>query len=208
MSIQDSHIDWMRKRIWLTAHDIQGVQADDGTILKTVLATQVEKPTGFGSWEMIAGELIYGWLPVPYDLDPRWPLGFKIWWSVDASGASVATWIILFDVKKLHYQLAAPTTALDTAIAACAGYEDDGTALADTEDDYLQITARGIKNSIGISRKQIEDGAMMMFSIELDAITNADGDAAQFIGMMMDYVPMKTVGTGSDHDRSLRYTGE
>lgn len=207
MGLTDNHIDWMRKRIWLTADDIQGVQYDDATILKTAGTTQQEKVAGFSAFEMAAGELIYGYIPVPYDVDPRHELGFRVVWSADPTDASCSvTWLLLVDTVKKGFAYSAATTALDTVIAANA-YDNEGAAAAGAADDKIQVTSRGIKNSLGLTREQIETLAFLTFSIESDAVTGCDGNVCRFMGIFMDYMPMLCVGPGNEVDGSLSYTG-
>lgn len=211
MGIRDQRIDWIRKRLWITGYGMQGIglNAETDASLQAFETTGVtlEELTniGIGSLIMTDGEFLNGAIVCPYDLDPGWPIGFRVCYTLDHDGAGAATvdWILLVDSIKSGAAIAVPSTALDTVIAQDSYVGTDGTT--STTDWLLQFTARGIKDSIGLTRVDIEAGAFIAFKLEMDAAVNET--SVRFLGLEMDYVPFKTQGEGSHIDKPLQHDG-
>lgn len=206
MGIQDQRIDWIRKRLWLTPFDTQSFVGDGTSGLvgaETAGITTVEVAgVGMMTSVMVAGEFLNGYFRCPYDLDPEWPVGFRVCWTLDhdGSGNAVITWILLQNAIAEGIAIALPATALDTPLDVNDPYQTDA-GIASTTDFLLMWTERGIRNKVGLTRTQIENGAFLTFKLEMDAALNET--SAHYIGMEMDYAPMKTLGVGSHTDPSL-----
>lgn len=205
--IVDGQLHWMRKRIFLTADTMQGVDWNAGTSYETAGITMVQVTNvGMGTWIMTDGEFLNGYIPVPHDLDPRHPIGFRVHYTLDHDGAGDAwtSWILLQTAIAEGIAIALPATALDTAIALQDAYTTN-LGVNSVTDFLYQVSARGIRNAIGLTRQQIETGALITLKLEMDA---ADQETTvHFIGLEMDYVPHKMVGVGSETDRSLVAAG-
>lgn len=195
MGVSDRHIDYIRKRKWYTPYDmlsVVGGGTDDIVVAHTTaaLVTELTAATAIGIAGLDVstdGELIVGMVPCPIDLDPKFELGFKVACCIDANGASTVEWILLQATIKNGVALAIPTAALDTVI---------GSQTVGSTDNLLSWSGRGIRNNIGITRAEIEAGAFLNFSIEMQAATNIT--AVFFLGMMMDYVPQLCQGIGNE----------
>ena len=209
--IQDHRIDWMRKRIRLTPYDMQSI-LDDATsgvpasaFTGGVLLLEIGT-LGFISCSMVAGEFLKGIYPVPSDLDPQFPVGYRVHYTVDHDGSGDATvsWILLNSFIGEGVVIADPATALNTPIPLLDAYTTDA-GVSVTTDFLYQVSGRGIDNDIGLTRTQIETGALMGTSLEMDAMANATD--VRLLWLEMDYVPMKTLGAGSNLDRALQSDG-
>lgn len=206
--MQDSAIHWMRKRIFISPFGMQGIAmhaAADVVLhsIETVAAEYGEVTSvGMGTTQLADGEFINGYIPCPYDLDPKWPVGFSIFWTADHGGSNALTssWILLQNAIAIGTAIALPATALDTIIALLSSY-NDAAGVTTVTDFRLQKTARGIRDSIGLSRIQIEAGGFLTFKVEMDAAANET--TIRYIGMEMDYVPMRTTGNGMHTDAPL-----
>ncbi len=139
---------------------------------------------------------------VPNNFDPDWPLGFKVHYT--SGGTMVATdsfsWIILADIKNEDVAIAAASTVLDTVVPLLDLY---GSTTA-----YLnKWTARGIMDKDWATRAQVEAGAMIVVSVELDAVVGITLGATNptfFLGLEIDYAPRQTQGpAGTDVDPPL-----
>jgi len=210
--IQDQRIDWMRKRLFLTALDIQGIDTGKvGTAVTSawetagVTADEVTN-VGMGTYIMTDTELLNGYIPCPYDLDPKFNIGFGVHWTADhdGTGALTSSWILLQDAIKIGEVIALPATALNTIIPLLSAYNDEN-GVTTVTDFRIQKTGRGIRDDIGLNRAQIEAGAFITFKLELDAAINET--SIRFIGLEMDYVPMMTVGNGPHTNRPLQSNG-
>lgn len=207
--MQDHHIEWMRKRIVLSPFDLlslnQGTSVFEALTAAGVTFDEIGA-LGFGSVTMTDGELLNGIFPVPYDIDPSYPIGFRVGWTMDHDGAgnADATWILLADAIAHGAAIAVATTALNTAIGTTT-YKNTAGVITSVTDFLFQKSNRGIKNLIGLSRAQIEAGALMSVSLEMDAATNET--SIRFLHLEMDYVPQLTVGMGSHINRPLQSNG-
>ncbi len=208
----DAQINYMRKRIVLTGHDMRGIigAAGVGTGALTAGVTELELGTsGMVGLDITDGEFLCGGIVLPYDLDPKWEIGFRVHWTADHDGAGALTssWILLANVRKVGAVIAVAATALDTAIALLSTYVDTSGDATVVTDWLKQVTARGIMLATNhqLSREQIEDGAELMFKLEMDAAVNET--KTFFRALEIDYVPMQTVGQGSEMDRPLKSTG-
>lgn len=146
-----------------------------------------------------AGSLINGAIRVPPDLDPLWPVGFRVNWSSTGAAGS-ATWLLLLKTiakGAAFVAKASVTTALDTVLGLNALTLANGN----------EWTRRGIKNKIGLSRDAIEEGAMLGFTLELDAVGTIAASTVTFLGLELDYVPVLTIGGGSNYDRPTKSSG-
>lgn len=203
--IQDHNIETIRKRIVYNAFDLNAIDvATAATGARTAGITLEPIPTAggieLGAMHMIAGELLTGVFPCPYDLDPQHEVGFRVHWTANVSAANAAlTWILLQDIEKLGAAIALASTALDT-ILGLDSYVDTTGASPNT--DWLnQVTSRGVRKDIGLSRVDIESGAKISINLESDILTNIT--TAYFTGLEMDYAVQKCVGQGNLVDRPL-----
>lgn len=158
---------------------------------------------GFGGFHIATvGDLYTTYQRPPWDIDVQFPMGFKVnYISGSSTAADIFDWIVLLDFVAENVALAAPTTALDTAIDIAGTL---GTAAANLNN----WSSRGIKNKEFLTRAQIEAGALMTLSIELDS-TGSDLplEECHFLGVEVDYVPQRTVGDGNWHDLPLQSDG-
>lgn len=204
--VNDSHIPWVRKRklfqlneLFLLEEPASGIQTsaiDASIILKEVAAT------GTVGFVFADTKGVRAKLTCPHDLDPRFEVGFRVVYTLnhDGSDPAVATWVALCDAIGVGVEIGgAATTALDKLIPAHTYVNNSG--VASTTDDLLQVTARGIKKSLGLTRAQIEELAFIKITLSLTTVTNATD--LIFLGILMDYAPRKTVGMGSNLDAPL-----
>ena len=188
-----------------TATNIVATLADAG---QSVLPHAILHPTeystfGFGGFHIqTAGDVYSTFLRVPNDVDPRYPMGFKInYVSGSSTAADIVDWIILADFKAENVALLAPTTVLDTVIDVAGTI---GTATADLNN----WSSRGVKDADFLTRDEIEAGAAMMFSVELDSTqTTLSSEELHMLGVEIDYVPQRTRGRGHEMDSRLTTDG-
>jgi len=194
----------MRKRLWLNPYTMMGVQGNEATTGAAHVAScddlteLVDEISDFGFPGVILtadGKYIGGYVPCPHDLDPKFEVGFQVHWTGDVTGSTAeVTWILLQNAVKRGVVLATPTAALDTVLVSDPNSDADGDAAAT---DYLyQVSDRGIRNSIGLSRPNIEEGALITLQLEQQSATAET--AIILLGIMMDYMPMQTQGIGNN----------
>lgn len=161
---------------------------NDAAAVPAVIASGV----GMGGFLMAASDLITGMIPCPMDLDPNFPVGFRVHYSGDhdGSGSATTSWILLQGAVVEGGAIATPTAALDTVIALLDAYSTTAGDTATTTDALYQVTGRGIRNSIGLTRSQVVNGALITISLELDAVANFT--SVNFLFLEMDYVARRT----------------
>lgn len=145
------------------------------------------------------GDKISGYRRVPFFVDPTQPMGFRINWLTGASVSTDSTsWVILVDFIAENGSY--PNNAsgvLDTLIP---------TDTLDANTAFLnKWTNRGIKNKNFLTRAQVENGAMMSFSIEMDSSSGIDlaTEKIWISGIEIDYVRHDYVGTPDAIDEPL-----
>ena len=220
MGMRDQHIESIRKRIYYGPFDLHAliIAAVDeattnafaeGELLQNPDAASKVAPEIFmrevatfnisGLAFSAAGSLINGAFRVPYDLDPKFPVGFRVnFSSLDGSGS--ATFILLLKTiaKGAAFVVkGSVTTALDTLLGLNSVTIANGN----------EWTRRGILNKTGLSRDAIEEGANLGFTLELDAVSGILATDITLLGIEMDYAVQQTVGQGNLLDRPTKSTG-
>jgi len=205
MPIDDSNMGWLRKRKFISPLDMQGIVTDGTDLLagQTAAALYVELAAkGMAGLAFAAdGNIITGFIPVPFDLDGQFPIGFRIWWTMDhdGSGTANALFKLLQGTEKPGETISIPTAVLDTLLVLDQYNDTDGNPTV--TDHVLQKTPRGIRTSIGLTHAEILEGAMMTFSLEMDSALNET--KVILIGIEMDYTPWKCSNSNSDKDAPL-----
>jgi len=208
--LQDKNVGWIRKRILFNGDDMNGYLSNTTSGKQEAAATTLATVDELGALgvvglTMVAGELVNGMVRCPYDLDPAHEIGFKVVYTGTVNTTTGTTsWILLQDAIAEGGVIAVATTALDTVIPLLDQYADTAGNASGT-DQLLQNSSRGIRTSIGLTPTQIEGGACLLFSLELDAVTAAY-DTTEFIGIEMDYTPKKMKGEGLLHPAPLTNT--
>lgn len=154
---------------------------------------------GFGGFHVRnAGDLYTTYQRVPIDVDPAFEIGVKVnYISGSSTAADIFDWIALLDFSANKVALKAPTSVLDAVIDVAGTL---GTATASLN----RWSSRGVKNRGFVTRAEIEDGALFTLSVELDSTQSAlSSEELHFLGVEIDYVPLKTLGYGSEYDRPL-----
>ena len=218
--IRDTQIDSIRKRLYLRPLDLnaligiainEGGAANytEGQILQNPDAASKTAPEVFqkevssfnitGIGFSATGSVINGTIKTPYDIDPKWPIGFRVNWT-STSGSGSATWALLTrnTVKGAALVVKGSIlTALNTVFPASAVTVANGN----------EWSARGILNKLGLSRDQIEEGAHLQFTLNLSAVVTIAASSITFLGLEMDYVPVLTIGQGTHTDRPQKSSG-
>lgn len=202
--IPDSHMGWIRKRKFYNVHDLFALEEPASGIQQAALTTGVTLTelgtSGFVGVTMTDGEFLPAHFHCPFDLDPRFELGFKVCYTLDhdGSGAATVSWILLCDLIAEGGNVSTvATTALDQIVPLLDNYGDGAVT-----DGLLAYTDRGLKlGPQSITRKEIESGAFIKVKIEMDAAINES--SVLFLGLIMDYTPRKLVGMGVNIDSPL-----
>jgi len=215
MGTRDIHMDYIRKRKYWNTLELGGLITaphtldetfDEGKILTNPTDETVHQQE-VGALAIVGvnicegptddGNFFYGWRRCPNDVNPNWPIGFRIHWSQASAVTDGTTFILKFGVDKVNAAFQAVTlAALDIPLA-----ESNTTGAW-----HNNWTSRGIKNSIGLTRAEIEAGAVLRFNIEADLVDTGQ-DKVTILGLEMDYVPMLTQGGGRDGDCPLQTDG-
>lgn len=219
MGLQDQRIDWVRKRRYWSYLDLRGLifpaideagaQAfTEGELLQNPTSASVVAPDinlyevstlGIvGLYFTAAGTVLFGAINLPSDLDPAYPVGFRINWSGVGTVAADkgVTWIL---------NTAAIKKGMPFALGDIAGDVLFGESLINGN-DRNEWTARQIRRALILTRLDIENGVQLSLSLELDII-DAGITFVKLLGLEIDYVPITTLGNGCHTDRPLSTMG-
>jgi len=211
----DSAMHWVRKKKFYTIGDLlngmttpatgtlaagEGIQSAAGTVGDSPEVSLAELSTfgisGLQFTATIADKLAFI-LRLPYDLDPKFPVGMRINHSASAAaGAGVGiTWVPTYKIIKKSaavVTIASVTTALNTTIALKLNSIANGN----------EWSSRGIINSLGLTREELEDGAIMQLA--LDCTYGTTPGTVTLFGVEIDYAKYTCEGPGSLVDQPLR----
>lgn len=210
MALRDKQIDWLRKRRFYSVWELNGTLGAAGVSVDAVTAgiTHIEISSfGIVFPEIANTEQTGGAIKIPYDLDPKYDLGFRVHYTADYNAAApVFTWTMVYGLKKATAFAAAAST-LDKVFTAQGLLDANG--VATTTDWIPQISPRGIiyASSHKLSHDDINNGRTWLGFVLTLAVTNSPS-SVRFMGLEMDYVPQLTVGSGSEVDRPRAYTGK
>lgn len=196
MPIDDSQMAWLRKRVYYTPYDMMGIIANVGA--RSSGATELNI-AGFDTigYTMVAGEFITGSIQIPYDLDPKFEIGFKVVYSIDVNGnAPIAEWIMQYLVLGVDVAYAEPTQVLDTVIGTHQ-------KPSDTDDTHL-VSPRGIAlpATHAITRAIIDADGRLSVEFEMQAVSETP-TTVNYMGFIMDYSVQKCTGVGSENENPL-----
>ena len=197
MTIQDKEIEWERKRIYVGAPQFSslvtnatgGIFAGAGDVILGEIST-----FGLAAARLEATtDLVLDARPMPVDLDVRFPVYLRVFWSSDsATAADDATMLIRYNAKADQETVAAPTTALNTTIA----------------EDRLGGQYFLCRTSWGeIDADTLTDGDVLGLELSCSA-TDADiaNEYIWLIGYEMEYTPKRTEGLGLSYEASTPHT--
>lgn len=210
--MRDSQIHWLRKSLMLYLHNSGALAETSSTAFHSgvfdsdVLQTQITS-SGMMGMTIAADDFMGYGIRLPKDVDPKFPLGFRVHWTADHDGSDPLTtsWILLQKIIARGAAIAAAASVLDTIIPLLSPYQDTAGDATVVTDFLYQVSGRGILASPGVTRAQIEEGVLFLGKLELDAAANVT--TVRLIALEIDYVPWKTQGEGNFIDRPNLHTG-
>jgi hypothetical protein len=136
-----------------------------------------------------AGDEIYHFMPIPWDLDRDFPIRYRVWFSHSATDADAPIWKVF--AKFIGKQI---------AITDAASSGDDaltfGAHTVSTTADALEVTAW----KEGVSHNKIaETDFGMLLSVECDNLGSASANEITLLGLEIDY----TVGAAPEAPRRV-----
>lgn len=200
--INDHNIAWIRKRkyfSWTELHNLieaAGVLStnNDASQLPTLTAQTL---TGIA---LVSAENFDAWVPCPYDLNPAFPVGLRVRYAPTVTTPATLTTLTLtalLDAIISNGLIALATTVLNTVL----GSQTYGPNTAGVVSNLFTYSSRGIKNTLAITRTQVEAGAWLAMRVTPSAFVNVA--TFKLLGIEIDYVPIKCQGQGSELDAPL-----
>lgn len=187
----------IRDRLYIPAKAFATIEDAAGFGAGNPVISRVTSRDIVGFQMDVAGDIATGALKVPIFFDPEHTLGIKVHWTSGSStAADTIDWIFKRNFVIEDAQI--PTlisTDLDTLIS------QDTVGVATTF--INKWTARGLINANWLTRTQIEAGAIMVFSVEMDASAiDLAVEKVWLLGIELDFVRRDFVGT-KDVDQPL-----
>ncbi len=184
MPINDDNIGWNRKRIFLPARQMMGVLDDSTSGIPASLGTGVavfeEAVAGSELAAMVigaAGDEVYDFMPIPWDMDLTQPMRFRVWFIHAATSADKPIW-------KVMYQFFAKQAAVADFIANADETVTFGSHTCSTTNNSLEVTAW----AESASETYVREGDFGLgLAVECDNLGGASGDEIKFLGLEIQY---------------------
>jgi len=191
--IRDRNIEWLRqvRRIPVGEFGFYGAAAGPTTAIAKLTGLDDGAPLldELGSLGHFGGEVAAEGdsfttldLVTPTIIDVTQELGVRVIWANNGavSTTDAITWVVTYDQADFNEALVAPSTALDTVIAAQSP--------AATTTLVLKRTSRGIisANKFDFTARQ----GVIAWNVEADVLTAFSADEVQFLGLEIDYIPL------------------
>lgn len=214
MGLRDTNFVWKRKKVLYTPFSHGGIVSADvtGALLVNPAAIAPANSVEMGPSLGLATTHVFDTInlinistAIPNNLDPKYPVGAVILWTgVYSSGNASSSWNLRYKVRKkgnpLNSFTAPQGSTFSPDIIQIQNYINlDGTFA--TESDIIQTTNRAQIKDLQITIPQIEAGAHWGFSVGSSKIGGLT--SIYFLGLLIDYAPRYTQGTGRQNDPLL-----
>lgn len=201
--ITDHNMAWVRKRKYYSWTELHNLAESAGVLRANNDATQLPTITvqTLSGIALATAENFDGWFPCPQDLNPAFPVGLRARWTANVTTPALATLVTLTALLNAIADrglIAVATSALNTVLGSQVY-----AVTASVVSGLFAYSTRGIKNSIGLTREQIEAGAWLAVRLTPSAYTNIVAGQFFLLGLEIDYVPIKLIGAGSELDAPL-----
>lgn len=206
----DRNIAWKRKRQWIPCNDwLNGANA--AGINVSQITNRKVQGAGIGVGTAFisagAGSGWPGFVPIPFDANPEFPLGFTLLWTHSYAGSTASTLTMAITQNIFLNSVIIPTasaaTALTTPITA--------KTLAASNTAFIPVvSSRGILAANWMGKSNLLTpglGAMLQFFVACSALSGGglalNTDNVWWLGLWLDYVPMRTRFPHSEQDAPL-----
>lgn len=210
MALRDRNIDWLRRHVWVGGDEIMQPKAlitlNEGT--PNTLQNFTPIGGGAGTPEFVevstfdvavpeidgVGDEVAKILMLPFDMDPRFSLKFRIHYTGKSTTASdTYTWKGFYNNAKSAVAISAASTPFDVDFGSQNVLS--GTPYRIGRTKWGEIAANKW------TRAEIEEGHLILVKFELDATdATLSTEEVFFMGFEYSYVPQLTRGTGSVRD--------
>ena len=190
MPIRDKAIGWKRRRIFLHPIDFASQWLEDGTskvMTGQGAGTPVFAALGVAASELTgiaigaAGDEVYAFLPIPWDLDPDYPVWARIWFTHDSTDADTPDWRVDFKLIKKQIAISDAKSSPDLTLTFAA-------KAVSTTSGALEVL-QWEKGSLTFD----EDDLAMMIAVECNGLGNASANEIKFMGLELAYTVRATV---------------
>jgi hypothetical protein len=178
--VNDDNIGWNRKRIFIKPRVMMGV-LDNATSgvpasLGTGEAVFEEAVAGSELAALLigaAGDEVYDFMPIPWDMDVTQPMRFRVWFIHAATSADAPIW-------KVMYQFFAKQAAVADFIANADETVTFDAHTCSTTNNSLEVTAWA--ESTSETKYRAGDFALGL-AVECDSLGSASGDEMCWYGL-------------------------
>ena len=182
--INDDNIGWNRNRIFIAARNMMGTLEDTSSKYQVSLgageAVFEEAVAGSELAAMVigaAGDEVYDFMPIPWDMDVTQPMRFRVWFIHAATSADAPIW-------KVMYQFFAKQAAVADFIANADETVTFDAHTCSTTNNSLEVTAWA--ESASETKFRSGDFALGL-AVECDNLGNAAGNEIKFLGLEIQY---------------------
>ena len=208
-SVRDRNIGWLRKEVY---YPVQGAEAY--TVQSTSQLTTQESSTSvlnvmtgtkFTALSIASTASGVDWFEkIPFDLDTKFPVGITPIWTKD-NGGSTHTTSVTWTVKYSQFGAKSAFVAGTSSVIATAATTLTTAIGADTQasSETALTLYRGPRGEL-VGNTFIAQSLFWAWQILLTAFTAGGGDKVWLIGIVVDYMPHLTGGSGNIRNKVLR----
>lgn len=178
--IRDKNMEWLEKRVFIPAQGFQTFVTGAGISAGNPVFQEISTFGISGIQINQANDSISHVMMLPYDLDPTFQIRVRVWLTSSSTDGDAETITVVHKLLGRGTALAAPATALDTAIPA---YTFSSTAYA------LGITDFGVINANTVTTSH----EAIVFDVA-STMTNASANEISILGIEFCYTPRRLAG--------------
>jgi hypothetical protein len=175
--ITDSRIAWNRKRVFFAPAQMAGILADASLGAGVPALAEISATFEIVGMPLRDEDEIYHFYPIPWDMDIKQPLRFRVWFIHAATGADTPT-----------FQVDYKGVAKQAAIVDVKASPDESVTLpahtCSTTNNSLEVTAWAESTSDLFLTST--DFALQL-ALEITDLGSASNDEIKLMGLEMDY---------------------
>lgn len=184
MPLNDDNMGWNRKRVFIPIRNFSGVLDDNTSGVPASLGAGVpvfaEISAAFelaGMQIAAAGDEVYHFMPIPWDMDTTQPMRFRVWFIHTSTDADIISW-------KLDYKFIAKQAALSDARSSADEAMTFANHTCSTTANSMEVTAWKESNSHDYWRNG--DFALAL-ALEADSLGDGSANELLVLGLEIQY---------------------
>ena len=194
MPFRDHKMGWNRRRLFISAIEMNGMWMESsGTLTSQGAGAAVFSALGVAASELTgiaigaAGDEIYSFLPIPWDMDTDKDVWARVWFAHDATDADTPVWKVFWKWIKKQEAISDAASSGDAAVTFDAH-------TCSTTTGSLEVTDWA---KLSLTLAESADVGIQL-SVECDNLGSASANEIKFLGLELAYTVSMT-GDNPNH---------